>query len=242
MILPTNTFKRNTAHTKPDTGEDVTPADATCWTLIHAAAGGDRAARNDFARLYEPVARAYFDTRWQLSSRPGATDDAVQEVFVECFKGGGVLDRVVAAHPDGFRPFFHGVLRNIARRFESARGADPLPDNHPADDTSPSRAFDRAWAQVLLQEAARVQAETARAAGERAVKRVELLRLRFQEGLPIREIAARWNEDATALHHEYATARDEFRAALRRVVGFQMPTVPAAQLDAACRALLDALK
>ena len=45
----------------------MTPADDTCWALIHAAAAGDRAARDDFARLYEPVARAYFATRWAQS-------------------------------------------------------------------------------------------------------------------------------------------------------------------------------
>lgn len=211
--------------------------DATCWTLIHAAAAGDRPAREWFARLYEPIARTYLATRWRQS--PGlALDDAVQDVFVECFKTNGVLEKVVASHPDGFREFFHGVLRNIARRHEAARAAAPVPDDHAADDTSLSRAFDKAWARSLLQEAARLQAEAAAKEGERAVKRVELLRLRFQEGQPIRDIAARWNEDAAKLHHEYAVARDEFRAALRRVMAFHLPAANAEQLDDACRLLL----
>jgi len=215
----------------------VTPADATCWTLIHAAAAGDRAARDGFARLYEPIARTYFATRWRQS--PGMTlDDAVQDVFVECFKSNGVLDKVVASHPDGFREFFHGVLRNIARRHEATRAAPPIPEDQAADDTTLSRAFDKAWARSLLQEAARIQAEVAAQEGERAVRRVELLRLRFQEGRPIRDIAARWNEDAAKLHHEYAVARDEFRAALRRVMAFHQPTANAAQLEDACRQLL----
>ena len=57
----------------------MTPADDTCWALIHAAAAGDRAARDDFARLYEPVARAYFATRWAQSPGLGGlgTDTAV---------------------------------------------------------------------------------------------------------------------------------------------------------------------
>jgi hypothetical protein len=55
----------------------------------------------------------------------------------------------------------------------------------------------------------RVQAEATARSGDRAVRCVELLRLRFQEGLPIRDIATRWNEDAAKLHHEFATARDE---------------------------------
>jgi DNA-directed RNA polymerase specialized sigma24 family protein len=221
----------------------VTTADATCWTLIHAAAGGDRAARDGFARLYEPIAQIYLAARWRQSICLAALDDAVQDVFVECFKSDGVLDKVVESHPEGFRAFFHGVLRNIARRHESARGASqPLSDNLAADDTSLSRAFDKAWARSLLKEAARVQAATAADSGERAVKRVELLRLRFQEGLPIRDIAIRWNDDSAKLHHEFATARDEFRAALTKVVAFHMPAASQPQLDTACRAVLDLLK
>src|SRR5581483_5964729 len=93
---------------------------------------------------------------------------------------------------------------------------DAIPDDH----SSLSRVFDRAWAKAILREAARVQEERARAAGERALRRVELLRLRFHEGLPIREIARRWNVEAAGLHHEYARAREEFRAALLDVVAF----------------------
>jgi DNA-directed RNA polymerase specialized sigma24 family protein len=218
----------------------MTPADATCWTLIHAAAAGERAARDDFARLYEPIARSYFTTRWRQSPCLASLDDSVQDVFVECFKSNGVLDRVVELRPDGFRAFFHGVLRNIARRHESAHDASPpLPKDQPADATSLSRAFDRAWARSLLKEAGRVLADLAAKNGDRAVRRVELLRLRFQEGRPIREIATKWNEDAGKLHHEYATARDEFRAALCRVVAFHMPNATEPQLETACRELLD---
>jgi DNA-directed RNA polymerase specialized sigma24 family protein len=221
----------------------VTPADATCWTLIRAAAAGDEAARDRFARLYEPIARTYFGIRWRQSSALAALDDAVQDLFVERFKDDGVLEKMADAQLNGFRGYFHGVLRNVARRHESARAASrPLPDDQPADETSLSRAFDRAWARSLLQEAARLQAETAAQSGERAARRVELLRLRFQDGLPIRDIAARWNEDAAKLHHEFATARDEFRAALRRVLAFHMPSGSETQLDTACRELLGLLK
>jgi len=54
-----------------------------------------------------------------------------------------------------------------------------------------------------------------------------LLRLRFEENLPIRTIAARWGVDAAALHHSYALARQEFRAALLAVVAFHQPGSPA---------------
>jgi RNA polymerase sigma factor (sigma-70 family) len=219
----------------------VIPADATCWTLIHAAAAGDRAARHAFARLYEPVARAYLAARWRASANLAVLDDAVQDVFVACFKPDGVLDRVVADQPDGFRAFFHGVLKNIARQRESARGIPAAPSAEPAaDETSASRAFDRAWAQSLLQEAARLQADAAK--DDRAIRRVELLRLRFQAGLPVREIADRWGEDPAKVHHEYAMARAEFRAALSRVMAFHRPTAGPAEIESACRELLELLR
>jgi DNA-directed RNA polymerase specialized sigma24 family protein len=216
----------------------MTPPDATCWTLIHAAAGGDRTARNAFARIYEPIAKAYFAARWKQARH--SLDDAVQDVFVECFKTDGVLHKVIDQQPDGFRGYFHGVLRNIALRHEAKRQAVPLPPEQPADDTSLSVAFDKAWARAILKEAARVQAENAK--DERAKKRLALLQLRFSEGLPIRDIAARWNEDAAKLHHEYATAREEFRAALLTVLAFHQPTASPAQLEATSRELLGILR
>ena len=221
----------------------MTPTDVTCWTLIHAAAGGDQPAREWFARLYQPIAHGYLVSRWQRSPLLSNLDDAVQDVFVECFKADGVLDKVAHSRPEGFQAFFHGVLRNIARRHEEKhRPAIPIPEDQPADDTSLSRAFDKAWARSLLKEAARVQAEAAAESGERAIRRVELLRLRFQEGMPIRDIAAKWNEDAAKLHHEFATARDEFRSALRRVLAFQMPAATEPQLENACRDVLHLLQ
>jgi RNA polymerase sigma factor (sigma-70 family) len=218
----------------------MTPADATCWTLIGAAANGDAAARGDFARRYQPVARHYFAARWQSSQLRSAVDDAVQDVFVECFKPNGVLGRVNESPQAGFRPYFHGVLRNVARRHEERhRPGVPLSDDHAADDTSLGKAFDRAWARAMLQEAARLLAELAD--DERKRRRVELLRLRFQEGLPIRDIVAKWNEVAAKLHHEYAAARDEFRAALKQVVAFHLPAATPEQLADACRGLLGSL-
>jgi RNA polymerase sigma factor (sigma-70 family) len=225
-------------------GAVVTTPDATCWTLIGAAVGGDVAARDEFARLYQPVARTYFAARWHTSPLRSAADDAVQDVFVECFKPSGVLGKANDSPGDGFRPFFHGVLRNVARRHEERQNADRSHrgrlQDAAADESSLGKAFDRAWAVSLLREAARVQAELA-GDDERKRRRVELLRLRFQEGLPIREIAGRWDADPAKLHHEYATARDEFRSALHRVLTFHMPTAPAADVDAAGRELLRSL-
>lgn len=128
-----------------------------------------------------------------------------------------------------FRAFLYGVIRNVARRFESrrARPAGPLPDEIDANEESQSRLFDRTWAQAIMEEAARLQRERAIERGPEAVRRVELLQLRFHENLPIRSIAERWAVDPAILHRSYAVARQEFRAALLEVIAFHQPGSPA---------------
>jgi RNA polymerase sigma-70 factor (ECF subfamily) len=223
----------------------MTPPLSTCWTVIRGAAAGDSADRDEFARRYSPVIRAYLSARWRNSPYLRHLDDTIQEVFVECFQPDGVLDRADPAH-GGFRAFLYGVVRNVALRVEERgarervrRPADEVHlDQLAADDTDLSRIFDRAWAKTLLREAAVRQAE--RALDEPARRRVELLRLRFHDGLPIREIARRWNVDAATLHHDYAKARQEFRAALREVMVFHHPG-SAADIERACSELLTLL-
>ena len=88
-----------------------------------------------------------------------------------------------------------------------------------------------------MREAAARQAERADALGPEARRRVELLRLRFQEGLPIREVARLWGDDPAALHREYARARQEFKAALLDVMASYHPDSPA-QAERECADLL----
>jgi RNA polymerase sigma-70 factor (ECF subfamily) len=203
----------------------VSISDTTCWTVIRGAAEGRPKDRDEFARRYEPVVRAYLAARWRESDLRGEIDDAVQEVFLDCFRDGGALERAEPGRPGGFRAFLYGVVRNVAFRAERGRGRAglPLEANLPSRDRSLSDAFDRAWAQALLRQAARVMEARALAAGADAQRRVELLKLRFGEEMPIRDIAKLWNADAARLHHEYATAREEFRAALRDVVAEHQP-------------------
>ena len=56
----------------------------TCWTLIHSAASGESAAREDFGRRYLPVVRDYLSSRWRGRPLAGDVDDATQEVFLRC--------------------------------------------------------------------------------------------------------------------------------------------------------------
>lgn len=217
--------------------------ESTCWTIVRAAAAGSPADRDELARRYLGVVRAYLAARWRGSPLLAECDEAVQEVFVECFRAGGVLDAAGAGRVPGFRAFLYGVVRNVARRFETrpARPTSPLPSEVDANEESQSRLFDRTWARAVMEEAARLQRERAAGRGPEAVRRVELLRLRFEENLPIRAIAKQWGVDPAALHHAYAVARTEFRAALLEVVAFHHPGSPEA-LEREAAGLLAALK
>ena len=215
--------------------------ESTCWTVIRAAAAGSPAERAELARRYLGVVRAYLAARWRDSHLRADLDDVVQEVFVECFRQGGVLEAAVDGRVPSFRAFLYGVVRNVARRFESraAPAASPLPEI-PDDEPSLSRLFERAWAQAIMTEAAQLQQQRASERGPEAVRRVELLRLRFEENLPIRTIAVRWGVPAAGLHHAYALARQEFKAILLEVVAFHHPGSPA-EVEQEAASLLKAL-
>jgi RNA polymerase sigma-70 factor (ECF subfamily) len=215
--------------------------ESTCWTVIRAAAAGSPSDREELARRYLGAVRAYLSARWRGSALCDDLEDATQEVFVECFRQGGAVEAAAAGRVPDFRAFLYGVIRNVARRFESrpVRAAAPPPEIA-ADDVSQSRLFDRTWAQAIMAEAARLQRQRAAEGGPEAAQRVELLRLRFEENLPIRAIAERWGADAARLHHAYALARQEFRAALLAVLAFHQPGSPA-ELEQEASGLLKAL-
>ena len=220
------------------------------WPIIErAAAGGDR-ARRDFTKRYLPVIRAYLGARWRGGPLVSELDDAVQDVFVECFRESGALQTMNLAPEDGrdFRGFLLGVVRNVARRFESRanrrREMQPPSSVHLSqivdDEASLSQVFDQAWANNIMRQAAEQQIENAERRGVAAQQRVEILRLRFHEGLAIREIAKLWGVPPARLHHDYAKAREDFRAALRQIVG-RHHRGSAQQLDEECERLLELL-
>src|SRR5438132_7519502 len=154
MLLGGNRVCPNHGH-YPHVGySDMDPAGSTCWTVIQGAAAGSAADRQDFARRYTPVIRAYLAARWQDSTHRQELDDGVQEVFLECFRQGGVLERADPVHPGGFRSFLYGVARNVALRVEARlarhRRSEPTdgfdPESLAAIEPSLSQIFDRAWA------------------------------------------------------------------------------------------------
>jgi len=201
------------------------PADDISWSMIERAAAGDRDARSRFGRTYLSVVRSFLEARWRATPLAAELDDAVQEVFLECLRQDGVLSRADAERGD-LRGLLFGVARNVAARFEERarkrlvrdQAASSALNAIPAREPSVSMVFDRAWARTLMRlagERMRARAENG-SAGARL--RIELLRLRFTEGLPIREIAAQWGVDPDAVHRAYAKAREEFKACLRRIV------------------------
>src|SRR5437870_13493007 len=103
----------STSHTPTSATE------STCWTLTRGAAAGDAADRDAFGRRYAPVVRAYLAARWRHTPLRQHLDDAVQDVFLACFRAGGALDRADADRGD-FRPFLYGVARNVALRYEAS--------------------------------------------------------------------------------------------------------------------------
>ena len=220
--------------------------DSTCWTLIRAAATGGREEREEIARRYRGPVEAYLRARWAGTRYLQEVEDGVQELFLECFRHGGLLEHAAEGRPGGFRAFLYGALRNVALRIERRRGrnqAHQTPgdvDLEASDETSLSRVFDRSWALALLGEAVRKHGEEARSSGEAALRRVELLRLRFQENMPIRDIASLWGVEPAVLHHEYARAREEFKAVLLAVVAFQCPGSPS-EGERECAELLGAV-
>jgi RNA polymerase sigma factor (sigma-70 family) len=220
---------------------------ATWWIEIAAAGRGEARARDGLTARYLPMVRAYFGRRWQAPALREQADDAVQEAFLELFRAGGALERVDPGRSGGFRAYLAGVLRHVALRFEerwararARAGPTDAVESVLDDETTLSAVLDREWARALAREAGARMADLAARADEAAVRRVELLRLRFRDGLPIRTIAARWGMDAARLHHEYARARTEFLGALRAVIAERQGGT-AAEVEAACRALADVL-
>lgn len=173
-------------------------------------------------------------------------DDASQEVFVECLKPGGVLERADATRGD-FRGLLFGVVRNVARRFEERaveRGRTRPEDSVwlqqvASDDAGPATVFDQAWARSLVSQARSLHRRRALAEGEAGRRRIELLERRFGSDEAIRDIAARWGVPAQDVHNAYRKARSEFYRCLREVVASHAPAHD--DLDAECRRLLGIL-
>lgn len=227
----------------PDSSESQVPDDGqTSWTLVHAAADGSQSALNKFAERYQAAVRKTLAARWSRSPRIDWIDDAVQEVFVECIRPGGALAKADSHFSGGFRAYLFGITRNVMLRYESRRVAGQLDqEEFVADEATVGKAFDREYARAIMKEASQRQRQIAESQGDAALRRVELLNARFNDGMPIREIAERWCVDPGWLHHEYSKARSEFLSALLDVVAASQPSATPAENQATCKELLGML-
>ena len=217
--------------------------------MIQGAASGDQSQRARFAQRYGPVVDAYLSARWRLSPLRADLGDASQDVMLECLKDGGALERADPGRRAGFRGFLRGVVRNVAARCEERvrrRGSQPL---HSSDaehlpglqEEDLDRVFDRAWAGSIMEQAADRLDELARDGSPAFRRRAELLRLRFRDGVPLRDVAVRWDLQPARIHKDYARAREEFREALREVIAWHLPDA-ADGIDEECRNLLALLQ
>jgi RNA polymerase sigma factor (sigma-70 family) len=219
--------------------------DRTCWTLVENAAAGDDSAREEFGRRYLPVVRAYLHSRWRGRLSADELEDALQEVFVAFLSDNGVFEKMRPGRDEPFRPLLYAIVRNMALRVEQARvrkldapGTESFrADENSTSEESLSRVFDRAWAESIMRDAVDRQEETAKASGAGALRRFELLRLTYDDKLPMPEIAARWELEAAFLHKELARAKTEFKEALKSVVAFHHPNAPEL-VERECRELL----
>ncbi len=226
------------------TDEPTSPPEEslTCWTLIHHAAEGCHESLNLFLRRYEHVVRRTLAVRWKGSWRAAQIEDAIQEVFLECIRPKGVLSKVDQQRAGGFRALLYGVTRNVMRRFEAQ--ASPVQIELPdvvTHEATVSRAFDRELAQSIMKEASLTQMRLAQERGAEAQRRVELLKARFLDNRPIRDIAQQWQVDPAWLHRQYAKAREEFLEALLQVIASYQPCATNAENIQTCRELLGLL-
>jgi len=223
------------------------PYDPTSWRMILAAGQGDESQRRSFVDRYEALIRGCLRRRWRDSSRTQWLGDACQEVYLECFREGGVLARMRDRRPIRFRAYLMGVIQNVARSFEVRSGRpsramqvdEVMLSAAATDDDDLLAWFEREWARSILREAlGELAADPATLGSEHSA--AELLELRFQRGLPIREIASQWSEEPAVVHRDYARARTVFHACLRRVV-CRHDDLPPAEVDGECRQILKLL-
>ncbi len=218
-------------------------APTTNWNVVLSASQPHHDARTEFAVRYAPVIRRYLAGRWRIPSDAPRIDDALQDVFVECFKHGGALERVLPGGDGGFRAYLFAVTRNVAREFERQRRCDPLLDADARPDHGqdrPSVTFDRSWAREIAREAMREFGSTSRRPEERL--QFETVRLRFQQELLPREIAARLDGlTARRVSKLIETGMRRYEECLYRVLQRRNPAASRYDLAQTCRGVLQAL-
>lgn len=219
-------------------------SERTSWTLVARAAGGDSDSREAFARIYGPVIAAYLAARWRVALGADEVQDAMNEVFLQCFKQGGALGRVEDRREGGFRAYLYGITRNVAGTLRQAHRKEASGESAiagaPSDEQTMSQVFDRAYAVALTREARYVMAMNA-ATDLGASQRLRALELMYEEGMPSREVAQRLGIEPSAVYPLLTRARKDFKVALLQVMAENHPGETLPELENRCLDVLSAL-
>jgi RNA polymerase sigma factor (sigma-70 family) len=223
--------------------------DSTSWSMILGAAARRPEDQERFAALYTPMVKAYLAARWRLPILHEDVEDAAQEVMLQCFRREGALESVDPALGSGFRAFLYGVTRNVAAmterksaRTHEAQAAHSGVFERMNDEASLSHVFDQGWAEVVVREARSHLQRRALMRGGSALLRARALELRYQEGLPPREIALRLGLAAKQVYRLLEDGQTDFQDALLEVMAVHVPTASRPELEQKCADLLLLLK
>jgi RNA polymerase sigma factor (sigma-70 family) len=223
--------------------------DSTSWSMILGAAARRPADQEQFALTYTPLIKAYLAARWRLPVEHEEVGDASQEVLLQCFRQHGALETVDRDRASGFRAFLYGVVRNVAAMAERKRSrhretqaAHSGVFDQPDDDASRSHVFDRGWAEVVVREARALLQRRALVRGGSAALRARALELRYQNGLPPREIAPLLGLEVKQVYRMLEDGQVEFQEALLDVMATQVPSGSRADLEQKCAELLQLLE
>ncbi len=208
----------------------------THWSRV--AAAGDAGHPDARAALAELCA-AYWYPVYALIRRRGHGPEAAADLAQDYFAR--LLEKGTLAAADPARGRFRSFLRADCgffladardRRDRLKRGGGVAPVSidardaedryrvEPADDLTPERLFDRAWAVALLDRAmARLAAEYAASGRSALFERLEPALSPRPDAEPYAAIAARLGMTEAAVQQAASRLRKRYRAALREEVG-----------------------
>ena len=190
------------------------------WALVGLIGENVPDAAREFAFRYDRFVRRVLTKRWLGTIYRTHFDDAVQDVFVECFKPGGVLAKADSSRGGAFRSLLFRVTCNVAARYERNHNRDlrliskELTDTHGED----SGAF----LQITREEVAEVVSEALRRMSQHTAvevrERAQLLIQHSCDGQKIIHLAGGDTETAERLHRQHSKAKREFQTFLSEVI------------------------
>ena len=204
-------------------GRNLDYSRMTSWVLVGLAGTDEDLAQREFALRYEKFVRRILAKRWLGTVFRTYFDDAIQEVFVECFKPNGVIEKANAQNGNSFRTYLFQVASHVAARFERThqrqQSIASTNDDH-LDDLS-SQAMS-AYDLVTREEVADLVREALHRMthhyNPEVRKRGQLLDRHTCQGEKIIAIADGNPDLAEQLHRDHTKAKREWKSFLVEVV------------------------